>query len=356
MVCTNPNHALIICYKDGAKTTKFLEHRPYTPAEIEKFVSAHSHVLKYFETYPPCGKCASCKRAYYRTWAIRCMHESMLYPISSFVTLTYDNDHVPTLPVNDYVLANKVDPKKFVGFSHKDSVQVLNMDDVSSFMKRLRYYLDKDDYKVRFYAVGEYGKKNKRPHYHAILFGYFPSDIVLVGYSGDKVKRPIYRSPFLESVWKKGHVYVGNVTYESCAYVARYVNKKVENSDSPFKEDSRMSRNPGIGHDYFLMYYKDWYSYDNLKIRIQGKIQERPIPRYYDKLYSNIDPLDYLSIKDKRLEKAASLGSPFNDFGNPISNLVARDFIDLESLDHLIRPLHDYEVEDLFDSYDSLEV
>ena len=90
----------------------------------------------------PCGQCIGCRLERSRQWAIRCMHEKSLYSLSSFLTLTYDDDHLPpngTLVKRDFQL----------------------------FMKRLRWEMGDG---IRFFACGEYGDGNLRPHYHALLF------------------------------------------------------------------------------------------------------------------------------------------------------------------------------------------
>jgi len=205
----------------------------------------------------PCGQCIGCRLEYARVWATRCWHESLMHDQSYFVTLTYDDDHLKT-------------------FS-------LVPEDLTNFFKRLRKYK-----KIRYYACGEYGDKNGRPHYHAVIFGLDLND--LRAFSINKFGDPLYRSPFLASVWNNGFVTIGEVTFQSCSYVARYVMKKQKGKGSKVYDELgiippfvRMSRRPGIGYDYFMFNRSQIES--QLFVRTQsGKIS--PLFRYYENLLS----------------------------------------------------------------------
>ena len=145
----------------------------------------------------PCGQCIGCRLEYSRSWAVRCCHESSLHIFNSFITLTYDPSHLP------------VDGS-------------LNIEHFQKFMKRLRKKLH--PLKIRFFHCGEYGDLTRRPHYHALIFGYaFPDrKLFKKSKSGD-----LYTSELLTKVWGLGHASVGDLTFESAAYVARYIMKKV---------------------------------------------------------------------------------------------------------------------------------
>ena len=78
--------------------------------------------------------------------------------------------------------------------------------------------------KVRSFYCGEYGELFGRPHYHACLFGYRPADCRVWSRRGDY---DVYRSVELETLWTEGLSEVGSLTFDSAAYVARYVLKKV---------------------------------------------------------------------------------------------------------------------------------
>lgn len=171
---------------------------------------------------------------------MRMMHEASLHECSVFLTLTYDDSHLP--PGASLV---KSDQQKFV--------------------KRLRKRFS--DQRIRFFQCGEYGEQSFRPHYHGIYFNVDFHDkwpwSVRNGY-------PVWRSGILEELWPYGLSEIGTVTFESAAYVARYVVKKVTgrravshyNGREP--EYATMSRRPGIGADWFARYRSEVFPMDEV--------------------------------------------------------------------------------------------
>lgn len=153
----------------------------------------------------PCGKCLECKETKRLDWSRRIILESMLHVDSCFITLTYDDKHLP------------------IG-------GVASKSDVQRFLKRLRHA--PRDYRVpssdfRYFIVSEYGKKKGRPHYHGILFGVdicHPSWLRRVAAVRDDM-RPIYTSEVLARVWSNGFVSVDSVTPASVGYVCKYISK-----------------------------------------------------------------------------------------------------------------------------------
>lgn len=213
----------------------------------------------------PCGQCIGCRLERSRQWAVRCMHEAQMHEYSCFVTLTFNDDHVP-------------------------SDGSLDHDYFQKFMKRLRKRMGR----VRFYMCGEYGELYSRPHFHACLFGCFFRDRVLYRQldSGSK----IYTSSILESLWPFGFSSVGDVTFDSAAYVARYVTKKVTGprAEEHYKavrfdtgeivdrkpEYSAMSLKPGIGAAWFDKYKREVFPIDRV---VMNGVEMKP-PKYYDTL------------------------------------------------------------------------
>lgn len=145
----------------------------------------------------PCGKCIACRLEYSKQWAIRCVHESDLHAKSCFVTLTYDNDH---LPANGSLL----------------------YEDFRLFFKRLRHKYGKG---IGYFMCGEYGETYGRPHYHALIFGHDFQDKQLKRQNDQG--NECYTSSELDDLWNKGRTELGSVTFESAAYVARYITKKI---------------------------------------------------------------------------------------------------------------------------------
>lgn len=222
----------------------------------------------------PCGQCIGCRLQRSLDWAVRCVHEKQSHEVSSFVTLTYSDDNLPdngSLYYRDFQL----------------------------FMKRLRKSCD---FKFKFYMCGEYGDVTNRPHYHALLFGCDFSDRVFHKRTrnGDRLDT----SCTLDDTWGLGHCLVGDVTFESAAYVARYVTKKITGPSAP---DHYMGRTPefnkcsnGIGAAWIAQYGRQTYDHDN--IIINGK--KAKVPRFYDTRYEVVDPKRLDAVKKLRVRKA----------------------------------------------------
>lgn len=185
----------------------------------------------------PCGQCRGCRLDYSRQWADRMMLELDHSKTAVFLTLTYSPDNVP------------------LGMITENNIPIYSLckRDSQLFLKRLRFFFkDKD---IRFFCAGEYGDKTARPHYHLIVFGLslqdFPdSRLLFMNDFGD----PVYVSDFLsESLWKLGQCSLANVSWRTCAYVARYCMKKQTGKNAIFyaqhniePEFSTMSRRPGL--------------------------------------------------------------------------------------------------------------
>ncbi len=254
------------------------------------------------KTTVSCKQCTGCRQEYSRQWALRNMHEASLWLNNIFITLTYDNEHLP---------------------EHGTLVKK----DFQDFMKRLRKKKGANQHQpIRYYQCGEYGDKFGRPHYHAILFNTnFRDREIIQGHKG------LTQSETLSKLWGKGHSSIGDVTFQSAAYVAGYVQKKIngkqkdainENGLKHYEimtpngeiiekqqEYSTMSRRPGIAGSWFAKHKNDVYPSDN--IHINGK-EMRP-PKYYDRLYEIEYPEDMAQIKESRvkeMKKTAHLRTP----------------------------------------------
>jgi len=235
----------------------------------------------------PCGQCRGCRLERSRQWAVRCMHEASLHEDNCFITLTYDNDHCP-------------------------SDRSLNYGDYQRFMKRFRKRFK--DSTIRFYMAGEYGEKFERPHFHACIFGFNFPDRTL--WKRTPSGALIYRSKLLEDLWPFGYSSVGDVTFESAAYVARYVMKKrtgkgvgdhYETTDfetgeikERVPEFNRMSLKPGIGYDWYRKFSSDIYPHDY--VVINGR-ESRP-PKFYDKKFADDFPEEFEALQFQRFVDA----------------------------------------------------
>ncbi|WNK14537.1 MAG: replication initiator protein [Microvirus sp.] len=263
----------------------------------------------------PCGQCVGCRLERSRQWALRCIHEAKLYENNIFVTLTYDDKHLP----HDS------------GLNHRH---------FQLFIKKLRKHFPQP---IRYYMCGEYGGQFGRPHYHAILFNITFDDATYWMRTATGSK--LYRSKKLESLWTFGFSSFGAVTFESAAYVARYVMKKVTGdlADSHYQsvstatgevfqtqpEYNRMSLKPGIGSSWYDKFKSDVFPHDRI---IHDGTPLKP-PRYYDNKLKKENIDNYNEIKQKRLAKAN------NNNDNTNSRLEVKEIVTKAALSNLRRSL-----------------
>lgn len=233
----------------------------------------------------PCGQCIGCRLEKSRQWAMRCVHEASLHDANCFITLTYDDDNLPV----GYTLVKK---------------------HFQDFMKRLRWRFPQ---RISYFACGEYGEILQRPHYHACLFGFDFPDKAKLKQVGDNL---LYRSLVLEELWPFGFCTIGSVSFDSAAYCARYVMKKVTGDraerhyESILRETGEivrrepefalMSLRPAIGKLWYNRFNGEVLASDSVVMR--GK--EMNPPKYYDKLHEREDELAHSRVKWKRIRKA----------------------------------------------------
>lgn len=246
----------------------------------------------------PCGSCLGCQISRAREWAIRCSLEASQHDDVSFVTLTYDDDHLPPTLCKAHL---------------------------QGFFKRLRLGLA-PLVRIRFFASGEYGEQTFRPHYHALVFG----------------MRDF--SPLLEAAWTDssgvpiGHVREDPVTPEVISYVAGYCAKKVgwarEKGQQrvdyqtgevytyvpPFVQMSRGGREGlGIGSYARDTYWRSWRDsaiYAGLRV---------PVPRYlharWDELASETEKAE---LEREKLERQMSRVVSRSELVAREANAIAR--------------------------------
>lgn len=255
----------------------------------------------------PCGKCIGCRLDYSRKWADRMMLELESEKKGIFVTLTYNNENCPWSQFDE---------------EYNPIFATLSKRHVQLFMKKLRKELTKEDIKIRFFASGEYGPKTLRPHYHLIIFGIGLSDIGdLQPHGWNDLKQPYFISEWLEKIWSRGHVLISDVSFETCAYVARYVTKKMTGDmainyaiRNCIPEFSLMSRKPGIGMRY-LQEHPECLDFENINISTREGGRKISIPKYYlDQMTKEIidkkeNPLFNPGKYDKMLEQRRKFAS-----------------------------------------------
>lgn len=238
----------------------------------------------------PCGRCIGCRMEKARQWGLRCLHEKKMHEHSWFATLTYNDESLP--PGGSVCLR-----------------------DVQLFMKRLRKAKGNG---IRFFLGAEYGEENRRPHYHALLFNVdFPDRLF---FTNNKRGEPLYTSGELHKLWGQGHCSIGEVTFDSAVYCAKYAMKKYRLPSDPTEEQVRewekryvvydefgevfertpefavMSRRPGIGAGYYEKYGSEIRAHDS--VIVNGR-PVRPT-RFYDGRSEVSDPARFAEIKAAR--------------------------------------------------------
>jgi len=263
-------------------------------------------------------RCVGCIEDYSRQWAVRAWHHSTLYDENCFITLTFNDKFVPA-----------------------------SLDHIwwQLFMKRFRRSISVP---ISFFMSGEYGSVNLRPHFHACIFGFNFPDLVLFSVRDDV---RLYTSNMLSKLWScpktkesYGFSSVGEVTFESAAYIARYVGKKAHRADLPpglRPEYSKVSlkcpstvpgRKPGgIGKDWFMSFQDSVFPCDAVSLPSGHKVK---VPRYYDKLLANLTDAELADkIKSRRKERAKA--SP----DNTPERLAQRESVKKDQLRKLKRSL-----------------
>lgn len=228
----------------------------------------------------PCGKCQPCLADRQGQWATRMWHHSMLFPVSSFCTFTYSDEHLPKPP--------SLVPRH-----------------LELLWKTMRIRGESFSY----FAAGEYGARGLRPHYHAILFGYWPSDARILKRT---THGPLFTSAFVSSAWGRGFCSVAPVSMATMVYVAKYVLKadavpkwvdpdtgEVVELVRPF---SRMSRRPAIGLPWFERFGEsDAFRHDNCVV--EGS--RRRVPRYYERKLREKSESEFRQMKARRAQARA---------------------------------------------------
>lgn len=283
-----------------------------------------------FDIRIPCGKCIGCRLDYSREYAVRCSHEAQIYrekqhPLMSgmmFITLTF----------NDVALERRCDWS-------------LKKKEISSWIKRFRRYVEyhygvKD---IKIVCCGEYGSKNQRPHYHLLVYGFRFPDC----YKWSVRKGNIYyRSNELEKLWKdaysdeaNGFSIIGDVDFQSSAYVARYVTKKVYGEPADYhylnreKEFLLTPHKEGLGFQWFQRYYKQIFDLGYITVENGNRC---PIPRYY---WDLLQKYDFDLYECKKLDKLKQMINNLyiDDINSTKERLLVREELKKMKCDKLVR-------------------
>lgn len=315
MTCYNP---ICACYskseyaKSGKKNIKLCLHEtPGVKDEKWRYNEANFPHALYEYVYLPCRKCAGCRSDNAKMWSLRAFNEVKMHKDNCFITLTYDSN-------SDVVYK---DPLCIASLRYKH---------FQNFMKRLRKMFPDDD--IQYLVSGEYGSKDGRAHWHAILFGFdFPDKQLVYVSKGYRH----YSSPILNQLWstfdKKTSVYtpigftdLADVDFDCCNYVAQYVLKKLPLDERGVIVGSyidqygdlknielvdrcppivRSSKRPAIGYSYYKKYGNQSIELGYQQFTSKGKIQKIRTPEYYYKKFEVDNPERFSYIKKCKEEK-----------------------------------------------------
>ena len=259
---------LILCRGLSNELSTDKVHRPIS-------LTNAPHVLKNGHAYlvdpidVPCGTCVQCRMERAKEWKIRNCLELQHHKVAWFLTLTYDDAHLPI---------------------DENGQPFLKRRDIQLFLKRLRKFG-----KIRYFGCGEYGDNTARPHYHLLIYGMdFP--LTCVRFNG-------YTSPVLEKTWKLGSHLLEPVSPGSIAYVCGYVEKKqkVDLDSYPVRPFVFMSTKPGIGMEYFENHKEDLEkSFKVYGIFGNERVSAAKVPRAFKKKLEGVSWYD--ALKDYNLK------------------------------------------------------
>ena len=255
----------------------------------------------------PCGQCIGCRIRQREDWTTRIELEAKDYPKEQvwFITLTYDEDHVPGMIIKTGEIMRKVQSTWKPGEERPESVQILLYEDVQKFLNRLRKAYNG---KLRYFVAGEYGEQTARPHYHMILYGWEPTDLenlYKIHHNG------YYNSKWLATLWGMGQIQIAQAVPETYRYVAGYVTKKMYEIDGKkanvyyelgqTKPFACMSLKPGLGDHYYQEHKEEIWRRGYIQCT-NGK--QAQIPRYYEKQMEAENPERLWRIKQNRQRNA----------------------------------------------------
>lgn len=245
---------------------------------------------KYVNLEVPCGMCIACRIAKTREWKMRLMMEKEDWSKSGFLTLTYDDDHLPLTACGNMTLM----PKHLTDFFKR--ARKFNESRENFFHGFPGIDENSGELKspplLRYFACGEYGDHTGRSHYHAVIYGFDSSD-----------------TEELQKLWPFGFVRIDDLNEQRAGYVAGYVQKKIYRDPAkywkeygcrvwPFQRQSQ-----GLGLSYYWQHADD-YAYWNYRPRLRGVSYS--MPRYFSKKDEHLNvALSIIGERQKALKLIA---------------------------------------------------
>lgn len=372
-MCTEPLYAIRLKTKYDLRFQRFKKRSPLIVLKSVREVGKNTNLLDYNREYYDllmisCGQCLQCRLQRVKQRAVMSICESLEHDSNSFITLTFGYPQTYSYYRHKKGFSHYISSKK--AHFHEWS---LEKECFQKFMKRLRFWyynyqlsqhlisLGRSDLikthiriphserpfllkdfkpkKIRVMHCGEYGDKKGRPHHHAILFGFQFPDLKEV-YENGKL---YYTSSILSKLWEFGIHRIGNCTYNSCAYVSRYVTKKINGNNQDAYYNGRKpeyitySTKPVIGSNYFIKNYKEIANTQEISVVADKKYTCR-MPKSYDTILKKIDPDLYYNMKEKRVtDSLTDLDKLLSQERSIYSKLDSNQSICLSVLRKLVR-------------------
>lgn len=264
----------------------------------------------------PCKKCWACQLNYSAEWATRIMLEAKQHEFNYWLTLTYDEEHLP--------IAEEI---KYNGVTYTNDGTwegTLYDKDIKKFINSLRqkyHRLGHDG--IKYFYCGEYGTKTQRPHYHIILLN-CPLDLTqFYDCHVDTNYKAHWKSNEIETYWKEGMIDICELEWSDAAYTARYCTKKLNTKskewyceNGKYPEYVQMSK--GIGFKYLKDHLNEIYETDEIIMRtVKGNIGSSKPPKAFDRKLEQWDPEMLEIIKESRKaagERAEKLRQSLSDY------------------------------------------
>lgn len=282
----------------------------------------------------PCRNCYACQLSYSAEWATRIMFECKLHENNYFITLTYDEAHLPIAETVDIPekIWNKETKKYDIKWHHgvNDGTEkccegTVYEEHVLKFIHDLRQHFERhyNHTGIKLFYCAEYGTDNHRPHYHMILMNCPLDPFKLYGAHQDENKKIHWKSRELEKYWGKGMIDVAEVEWSCAAYVARYCMKKLHDKkpeeyakECKLPEFIRMSRN--IGRKWYEEHKNEIYSTDEIIMKtVKDRIGSKKPPKAWDRLYEKEFPETMAMLKESRktaAERSAKLEQELSNY------------------------------------------
>lgn len=249
----------------------------------------------------PCGRCYPCKLRRVSAWSFRLMKEAERSRSAFFVTLTYDNDHVPISP-NGFMTLDR--PREIDGHYKSSHVQL--------FFKKLRRGNDDNvKWPIKYYMCGEYGSETYRPHYHVILFNATLENLIGLKYENQYEYGNLVldgKTEFLSDCWPCGHITIGDFTQGSVGYTLKYISKDSivgkYGRDDRVREYSLMSKR--LGDNYVTPAMRHWHLNDvmNRMYAVTDEGIKVSLSRYYkEKIYTKWQRLSVAYQMEKKAQE-----------------------------------------------------